>query len=260
VKRVQIVLLAAALGSLFSGCVASRKFVRNEVKTSSDHLSSELDRTNGEVKETRDNVDQVNQKVSGVDQRVSGVDQRVSGVDQKVTTVDGKVVALDTKTTQGMNSLKSDVNTVGGKADEASRHVASLDREFQNRNNFAVSMQKAIPFKFDSAQLATDGKSAMDEIVSALGQNPDAFIVLEGHTDSTGDKEYNMRLGERRVDAVRRYLAIDKSIPVYKIEDISFGAERPLAPNDSRENREKNRSVNIMVLIPSMTAATASAR
>lgn len=257
-KKLQIVMLMMALGSLASGCMATRKFTRNEVKTSSDQLNSRVDQTNSEVKETKDAVDQVNTKVAGVDQRVSGVDQRVTGVDQKVAGVDSKVSDLDSRTTQGINGLKSDVNSVGSKADQANSNVASLDKKFQNRNNFQVSVQKSVLFKFDSSDLKTADKSPLDEAASMLSQNPDAIIVLEGHTDNTGDAAYNMRLGERRVDAVRRYLAIEKSIPVYKIEQISFGSEKPLAPNNSKDGREQNRSVNISVLVPNMVEALAS--
>jgi outer membrane protein OmpA-like peptidoglycan-associated protein len=256
VKKLQIVILIVALGSLASGCMATRKFTRNEVKTSSDQLNSRVDQTNSEVKETKDAVDQVNQKVAGVDQRVTGVDQKF---DQKVAGVDSKVSDLDSRTTQGINGLKSDVNGVSSKADQANSSVASLDKKFQNRNNFQVSVQKSVLFKFDSADLKAADKSPLDEAASVLSQNPDAIIVLEGHTDNTGNAAYNMRLGERRVDAVRRYLAIEKSIPVYKIEQISFGSEKPLAPNNSKDGREQNRSVSISVLVPNMVEALASA-
>ena len=154
--------------------------------------------------------------------------------------------------------MKNDVNTVSSKADEAASSVASLDKQFQNRSNYQVSVQKSVTFKFDSADLAKADKSPLDEVASALQANPHAIIVLEGHTDNTGNAEYNVKLGERRVDAVRRYLAVEKNVPVYKIEEISFGADRPLAPNNTKDGREQNRAVNIMVLVPSMVESTAS--
>jgi outer membrane protein OmpA-like peptidoglycan-associated protein len=251
VKKLQIVILWVAVVSLSSGCVATRKFTRNEVKTSSDQLNARVDQTNSEVKETQDAVDQVNQKVAGVDQRVSGVDQRVSGVDTKVSD-------LDSRTTQGLTGLKSEVSNVSSKAEQANTNVASLDKKFQNRNNFQVSVQKSVLFKFDSADLKSADKSPLDEVATVLAQNPDAIVVLEGHTDNTGNATYNIKLGERRVDAVRRYLAVEKNIPVYKIEEISFGADRPLAPNTSKDGREQNRSVSISVLVPSMVEALAA--
>jgi len=267
VKKFEIAFVIAGIVTLSGGCVASHKYVKKEVKASSDTLTAKHDRdieqANGEIKETQDSVAEVNRKVATVDQRVAGVDQRVTGVDQKVDQkvagVDSKVNDLDNRATQGINTLKTDVNTVSGKAENTSRDVATLDQRFKNRNNFEVSIQKAIPFKFDSAELQPTGKPELDEIATMLTQNPDAMIVLEGHTDSTGNAEYNMRLGERRVDAIRRYLAIEKNIPVYKIEQISFGAAKPVAPNDSKDGREKNRTVSVMVLVPAAAnGATAS--
>ena len=254
-KRLLIVLVLFATANFSTACVASKKFVRKEVKTSSDTLSSRIDTTNGEVKETRDSVDRVNQRVSGVDGRVSSVD--------------GRVTDLDSKTTAGLNTLKGDVQTVDQKAVNANQKAAEaqvavnrtagdltvLDKNFQNRNQFTVAGEKSVQFKFNSAVLDPSLNVALDEIAAAVMQNPDAIVVLEGRTDSMGDKDYNIKLGERRIEAVRRYLAVEKSVPVYKIHEISFGAAKPIAPNDSRDGREKNRAVTMTILIPhTMTA------
>jgi outer membrane protein OmpA-like peptidoglycan-associated protein len=238
--------------------MATRKFVRNEVKTSHDTLSAQIDATNGQLKETQDAVNQVGNRVTVVDQRVTTVDQRVS-------TVNGKVDDLDTRTNQSVSGLKTDVSsvrtevgTVNTKAETTSRDLAKLDQRFQGRNNYTVSGQKAILFRFDSATLSDDSKAPLDEVAATVMGNPDAILMLEGHTDATGDREYNIRLGERRIEAVRRYLAVDKGVPVYKIEQISFGAEKPIAPNDSKTGREQNRAVTLSILVPSTDGAAVS--
>jgi outer membrane protein OmpA-like peptidoglycan-associated protein len=238
--------------------MATRKFVRNEVKTSHDNLSAQIDATNAQVKETQDAVNQVNT-------RVTGVDQRVTTVDGRVTTVNGKVDDLDTRTNQSVSGLKTDVGNVrtevgavNTKAETTSRDLASLDQKFQKRNNYAVSSQKAILFRFDSATLSDDSKAPLDEIAVAVMENPDAILLLEGHTDATGNSDYNIKLGERRIEAVRRYLAVDKGVPVYKIEQISFGSAKPIAPNDSKAGREQNRAVTLSILVPSIDGAAVS--
>ena len=247
----------------FSGCIATRKYVRNDVKTATDNLnkdlSAKIDATNGQVKETQDSVNRVDTRVTQVDQRVSTVDTRVTGVDQKVTTVSGKVDDLDSRTTQSVNGLKSDVTGVKTTADTTNRNLATLDQNFKNRNNYSISSTKSVLFAFDSAKLPKDA-SALDEIAATITANPDAILVLEGHTDSAGDKDYNVKLGERRVEAVKRYLAVDKGVPVYKIEEISFGADKPVVPNDSKQNREQNRAVTLSILVPNGGAASASNR
>jgi outer membrane protein OmpA-like peptidoglycan-associated protein len=247
--ELQTIVLAVAVTGLASGCLASKKFVRSEVSTSADALNARIDSANGEIKETRDAVNVVNQRVTAVDQRVTGVDQKVAGVD-------GKVSDLDTRTTQGMTTLKTEVSGVNSKTDANAKDVASLDARFKNRNNLSVSVEKTIEFAFDSAALSPSQNAALDEVAQVIMQNPDAIVVLQGRTDSTGNPEYNVLLGDRRVEAVRRYLAVNKEVPVYRIEQISFGAERPLAPNDSKDGRQKNRSVTLLVLVPSTDTRT----
>jgi peptidoglycan-associated lipoprotein len=238
-----------------SGCIASRKFVRNEVKTSSDALTAQIDATNGQVKETQDAVNQVNT-------RVSAVDSRVTTVDQRVTTVSGKVDDVDSRTnqnTQNVATLRTDVSNVNTKTDTTNRNLTSLDNKFAKRNNYSVATTKTILFKFDSASIGKDNMAPLDEIATAVMQNPDAILVLEGHTDNTGDKTYNIRLGERRVEAVKRYLAVDKGVPVYKIEEISFGPEKPITPNDSKTSREQNRAVTLSILTPALDGNSSAA-
>jgi len=248
--------VSIALVGVSSGCLSTRKFTRNEVKASSDALKSDytakIDATNAQVKETQDSVNQVNTRVSAVDQRVTTVDQKVAATDTKVT-------ELDTKTTNNINGVRTDltgqVNTVKTAGETTNRNLTTLDQKFTNRNNYQMSSQKSVLFKFDSDKLTDAGKTGLDEIAQSVSTNPDAFVLLEGHTDNTGDKTYNVRLGERRIEAVKRYLAVDKGVPVYKIEEISFGSEKPVAPNDSKEGREQNRSVTLTVLSPNATAA-----
>jgi outer membrane protein OmpA-like peptidoglycan-associated protein len=253
--------VSVVLAGVSSGCLSTRKFTRNEVKASSDALkadySAKIDATNAQVKETQDSVNQVNTRVSAVDQRVTQVDTNVKGVETKVSD-------LDTKTTQSINTVRTDltgqVNGVRTTAEGTTRNLTALDQRFQNRNNLKMSSQKSVLFKFDSANLTDEGKAALDEVAQAIQTNADAILVLEGHTDNTGDKTYNIRLGERRVEAVKRYLAVDKAVPVYRIEEISFGADKPVAPNDSKEGREQNRSVTLTVMSPSAEGASASNR
>ena len=241
-QKLSIVLLISATLAT-SGC-ATRTYVKKRVNDSADTLNGRIDTNQGEIKEVRDGVDKV---------------------DQRVTGVDGKVSALDSRTTQGMNALKGDIQNADqhasqaqGSADRAANGVSALDDRFQNRNNFNVSDEKAIQFKFNSATLDKQYLDTLDNIADTLVQNPNAIVVLEGRTDSVGPKDYNLQLGERRVDAVKHYLVVEKSVPVYKIHVISFGAEKPVAENKTREGREKNRAVVLTVMVPKSEGAVAS--
>jgi outer membrane protein OmpA-like peptidoglycan-associated protein len=244
-----VLLITATLAA--SGC-ATRTFVRKSVSASADTLNARIDTNQGEIKEVRDKVDQVDTRLTGA-----------------VTTVDGKVAALDTKTTQGMTALKGELktdvqnadqhaSTAQSAADKAATGVSALDQRFQNRNNFNVSDEKAVQFKFGSAKLDKEQLDTLDNIANMLMQNSNAIIVLEGRTDSVGPKDYNQQLGERRVDAVKHYLVVEKGVPVYKIHEVSFGSEKPVAENKTREGREKNRAVVMTVMVPKSEGSVAS--
>ena len=242
-QRLSILLLISAMLAATTGC-ASKGYVRKSVNASADTLTARIETNESNMKEIRDTLDK----------RITTVDTRVSGVDSKVA-------ALDTKTTEGMNSLKGDVQNVDQRAaqarttaDRAVNDVNVLGQKFQNRNMYNVTDEKSIQFKFDSAKLDMQYLDILDQIAAALMKNPDAIVVLEGRTDSTGDKDYNVRLGERRIEAVRRYLAVDKAVPVYKIHEISFGAEKPVAENKTKDGREKNRAVMMTVMVPKADA------
>jgi len=245
-RRSLLVLLITVMATFSSACVASRKFVRNEVKTSSDQLSATLngriDQNESQIGELRDGVSRVDAKVTGVDGRVSQLDSRTS---ERFEGVKGEIGVVDKKAAVAQTS-----------AERAANDVVVLDEKFQNRNQFTIAGEKAILFRFDSAKLDSKYQSELEGVTAMLQQNPNSVIVLEGRTDSSGNLDYNVKLGERRVEAVKRFLAVDLGVPVYRIHQISFGAAKPIAANDSREGREKNRAVIVTILTPKASAAT----
>ena len=242
-QKLFVLLLVSATITVTSGC-ATKKYVRNTVKTSSDTLTARIEGNEGEIKEVRDNVDKVDQKVSGVDTKVSDLDSRTS---EQFNTVRTDVQSADQKASKAQ-----------GSADRVAGNVTTLDQKFQNRNNFNVTDEKSVQFKFNSATLDQQYMDVLDEIANALMQKPDSIVVLEGRTDNSGAKDYNVKLGERRIEAVRRYLAVEKGVPVYRIHDISFGAEKPVAENKTKEGREKNRAVTMTILAPKTEGAVAT--
>src|ERR1043166_6785157 len=239
-QRLSFPLLVCAGILLVSGC-ATKKYVRNQVKTSSDALTARIESNEGQIKEVRDEADK---KVAGVETKVAELYTRTSDQFNSVRT---DVKAADQKATQA--------NTAAG---QAASGVSTLDQKFQNRNQFNTSDEKSVQFKFNSATLERQYTQVLNEIANTLMQNPDAIVVLEGRTDSMGSKDYNVKLGERRIDAVKRYLVVEKGVPVYRIHDISFGAEKPIAENKTRDGREKNRAVTLTILMPKTEGAVAT--
>ena len=100
-------------------------------------------------------------------------------------------------------------------------------------------------FDFDKSHLSADGKQHVQHAVQVLADAPTAVIIVEGYTDSIGSDAYNLRLSERRAQAVRDYL-IELGIKPSRITTKGYGKARPVASNETKEGRAENRRVEIL--------------
>jgi outer membrane protein OmpA-like peptidoglycan-associated protein len=101
-------------------------------------------------------------------------------------------------------------------------------------------------FAFDSYDLLESSKSELNRMVEVMKDNSQIEVVIIGHTDSTGPEEYNQMLSEKRAQSVVNYLT-NNGIKKERLEYLGKGESEPAYPNDTRENRAKNRRVNFKV-------------
>ena len=111
------------------------------------------------------------------------------------------------------------------------------------RNDQTVILEN-ITFKSNSSELSPSSEEGINSVVNFLNTYHDAVVIIDGHTDDTGDPEYNMTLSKMRADAVKEAL-VEKGIAGGRIKTEGYGATRPLYPNDSEENRALNRRVEL---------------
>jgi len=95
-------------------------------------------------------------------------------------------------------------------------------------------------FDFDSAELTAEAKMTLNRQSAFLNVNPTLVIVVEGHADERGTREYNLALGDRRATAVRDYL-IANGLNSARVRTVSYGKERPAVEGSSEEAWAKNR-------------------
>ncbi|RMH19569.1 MAG: OmpA family protein [Acidobacteria bacterium] len=106
-----------------------------------------------------------------------------------------------------------------------------------------------VRFGFDRAELPEEARQALDDLAATLKErDQQVYLEIQGHTDSTGNKAYNLELGERRAEAVRRYLNRRHGLPLHRMSVISYGESAPIADNATRDGRTKNRRVVVVVL------------
>jgi peptidoglycan-associated lipoprotein len=213
-----IPVLALALGGT-TAC-ATKKFVRTEV---------------GQV---NDKVDTLTKSVEENQERTRANEQRIGEVDQKVGVADQKAVQAGQRADEARNAA----NAVNTRADAIERASKRLVYE-------VVLSEDKGGFKFNAAAVPDAAMGEIDQLVQQLKANPNgAFIEIEGHTDNVGTKDINYKLGIERAESVKRYLYETHQVPLHKINVISYGEEKPIAPNNTKDGRAQNRRVVIKVL------------
>jgi OmpA-OmpF porin, OOP family len=101
---------------------------------------------------------------------------------------------------------------------------------------------RAVDFEFNSVRLTAPAQQTLDEVASALAAQPELRIEIQGYTDSVGADAYNLKLSQRRADAVKYYL-VSKGVNGSTLSARGYGKANPLVSNDTAENRAKNRRV-----------------
>jgi peptidoglycan-associated lipoprotein len=106
----------------------------------------------------------------------------------------------------------------------------------------AGELGTVIYFDFDSSEVRAEDQDLVARHAMQLGNNPGMRVRLEGHADERGSREYNIGLGERRAQAVRRMLMV-QGVPSDQISTVSFGEERPVAFGSTESDYAQNRRV-----------------
>jgi OOP family OmpA-OmpF porin len=102
-------------------------------------------------------------------------------------------------------------------------------------------------FDFNKSDIRPEFQSELDEVATFMKNNPEAYVMLVGYTDSIGSEGYNLGLSMRRANSAANYLTSNHNIERNRIVVNYYGEENPIASNDTDEGRAQNRRVEIAV-------------
>ncbi len=106
---------------------------------------------------------------------------------------------------------------------------------------------KRVEFVYAKDRLTPKSRKIIDQIVAILKKHPDVYVEIGGHTDSDGDAKRNLKLSQKRADAVKRYL-VKKGIAANRLVAKGYGESKPLVKNDTRAHKQINRRVEFKVI------------
>ncbi len=201
---------ALAVAVLATGC-ASHKFVRTQDEEGRVHLSKQIE-----------------------------------GVANQVEAVEGDVEQL-----QGtVDEQGGEIESLSVTAREALERAVEAGKLAEGKFLYeTVLSDDGVKFGFEQATLSDEARAALDAFATGLkDRDEDVYVEIQGHTDASGDEGYNLILGERRAESVRRYLSLEHQLALHRMAVISYGESAPLSDNSTREGRARNRRVSLVVL------------
>jgi peptidoglycan-associated lipoprotein len=206
---------------------ATKGFVREEVGA----VNTKVDTLSGTLEETQ-------QRVGQNETRIGAVDQKAEAAGQAAT--DARTAATDAR--GAADQAATAASAVDGRVDAVDAAVRKLV--------YAVTLSEDQGnFSFGGAGLPDAAKARLDQVINQLKADPqNVYFEIEGHTDSTGSAELNERLGLERAESVKMYLYEQHQVPLHRMNVISYGEDKPVGANDTREGRAQNRRVVVRVL------------
>ena len=131
-------------------------------------------------------------------------------------------------------SSSSSATTAGAAGNSATAATQMSDAEK------LAQVGNTVYFGFDSSELAAEAQAILDRQAAFLNVNPTMVVIIEGHADERGTREYNLALGDRRAVAVRDYL-LAKGLNAARVRTVSYGKERPAVSGSNEGSWEFNR-------------------
>lgn len=117
-----------------------------------------------------------------------------------------------------------------------------------NSSNDIVLRLGGLSFDIGQSKIKDDHVALLEKVKEIIQMFPDAELVVEGHTDASGDQTSNMQLSEKRAFAVMQYLRQSLLIPADKILSMGYGSDKPIGSNKTEEGRSKNRRIDIIIM------------
>src|SRR5579872_1928393 len=166
------------------------------------------------------------------------VDKHVAPVQAQVTDVQGHQQQQDQQLSQLDQTTR-----------DALQRAEAANKLAEGKFLYAMVLSDdSVKFPVDGSKLSPEAQTRLMDFISKLkSDNKNVYLEIQGHTDATGPKPLNERLGEERAEAVRLFMN-QQGVPLNRMATISYGPDAPVAPNNTREGRAQNRRVVLIVM------------
>lgn len=168
-------------------------------------------------------------------------------VEEQIRASESRTSSQLTDVSGRASSLETDIEQLKSLSRELSEKTDMAINQAKGFENYQIIWQGEVNFDFDSYDITPVSEQTLMEAGQKLEAHRRSLVELVGHTDKTGPAKYNIMLGERRAESVKRFLADRFGISLYRMFTLSYGKEKPLELPDQANANYKNRRVKIVI-------------
>lgn len=210
----------------FSTSCATKKYVRNSIN---ERVTPVENRT-GELEETsRRNT------------------QEISRLSREVQDVRGLATRAQEQADRAASSAEQANTRVTGVEESVSDLRANLDK-------YGLQKTVTVFFEVNKSILSPEATAQLDDLAGQIKDRNGFLLEIEGFASADGNADFNQQLSDDRCEAVKRYLAEQHNIPLFRMFILGFGTARPIADNSTKEGRQQNRRVEVRLLASNISS------
>ena len=221
--------LAISVGSW--GC-ATKKHVREAIAP----VQGQVDQVQKQTAENKTSIGDLDRQVATADEKASDAGKRAGQAAEAASKANSAAVAAQQR-----------ADAANSAAQQAQAGVSRLDRSLQNLDNYRLVNTQQVFFKTGKSVLDKQAQADLDAAIQNVMSMRNYVIEVEGFADRTGNKAVNIDLSHKRANSVVRYLTVNHNIPLRDVRELGVGSEFPDAVNKTRDDRKKNRRVDVKI-------------
>jgi outer membrane protein OmpA-like peptidoglycan-associated protein len=228
-------------GALLAGGCATKKYVQQN----SAPIQSKVDQV----------AEQTNQQGTSISEARKDIERHETGINAAKE----RAMSAEGRANEAMTAAKTadqTANDAKNLANQNTQQITTLQQTLGNLDDYKLQAETVVPFGFNKDTLTPDAKQQLDQFVQEHSNAKRFFITIEGFTDKTGSSAYNDMLSRRRAERVMAYMVTQHNIPVFRIQDIGLGVEKPADTGRNRAARAKNRRVEVRMFVADMNVAS----
>jgi OmpA-OmpF porin, OOP family len=184
------------------------------------------------------------------EQALSEKSEQISALQAEVSRMQSQLGALKDKEadlTQAMDRLLDEQRVARERLDRVEKLFTPDEAQILRSGSLVILRLTSITFPVGKSVIEPGYFGLLTKVTEAFTEYPESRITVEGHTDSRGGDEANLKLSTERAEAVREYLLATGSIDASRLFAAGYGESRPIASNDTEEGRKKNRRIDVVI-------------